>query len=146
MDDKMQAAEAVFRDALAGGVGVLIAGKRLPPSEFYQDAVKEAERLKEAAKLFRSDPRFRALVDSTVAEAFNEHGRIDPDRPERDAHSIATWASALLLARIYEQDAELKAMRAERDGFRTLAENAFNSLPRPLTWTPPKPKEPGSHD
>lgn len=139
MSDKLEtAAEAVMRDALAGGVGVMIAGKRLPPHEFYRDMEAEVERVKKAAHQFRNDPRFRALVDSTVHEAFTEHGRIDPERPERGAHEIATWAAALLLARIYEQDAELRAMREERDRFRTLAENAFLAAPRPpILW----PKE-----
>lgn len=137
MDDKLEtAAEAMMRDAIAGGIGVMIAGQRLPPSEFYRDMEAEVERVKKAAHQFRNDARFRALVDSTVHEAFTEHGRIDPERAERDAHEIATWAAALLLARIYEQDAELRATREERDNYRALAENAFASTPSPMVWNP----------
>ena len=131
MSDQIKTSEQVMRDALASGVGILLAGKRLPPAEFYRDAVKEAEQVKAAAEQFRNDPRFRALVDSTVSEAFHQHGRLNPDTVERDAHDIATWASALLLARIYEQDAELRAMREERDSYKALAEHGLKLTPPP---------------
>lgn len=66
----------------------------------------------------RNDPRFRALVDSCVAMARDEYGRVDPDDADRAAYEQATFAAAMLLARVYDEDGEMAMLRAERDAYR----------------------------
>jgi hypothetical protein len=69
----------------------------------------------QASKLYRADRRFRVIVDSIVARTMHEHGRVDPDRADAEAHDIARKVAALLLTAIYDGDGEIAQLRLERD-------------------------------
>jgi hypothetical protein len=97
----------------------------------YEDVGERLAALQKAAKEYRTDPRFRMMVDSCISLARQDHGLIDPEKAERDAHEVATLATALLLARIYHEDAEIRALRAERDQYRKIAEEALLCSPAP---------------
>lgn len=89
------------------------------------------EQMERAFEAYRKDQRFRMIADSCVAMAHQEHGRVDPERADRAVNDIATRAVVLLLQRIYEEDAELNALKWERDQYRRLAEDS-------LKFTPPR--------
>jgi hypothetical protein len=86
---------------------------------------------KRARESYDKDSRFRMLAMSCVSRVMSDHGPVDPERADREAHDIALAATALLLQRIYEDDAELRATREERDRYKQLAEKAF--LVSPIT-------------
>lgn len=88
-----------------------------------------ASDMNRAIAQYRTDQRFRAITDSVVYRALQDHGPINPERATRAVHDIATTIAALLLQQIYEGDAELGAMRAERDRYRELAERALAAAP-----------------
>jgi hypothetical protein len=92
-----------------------------------------ASDMNRAIAQYRTDQRFRAITDSVVYRALSDHGPINPERATRAVHDIATTIAALLLQQIYEGDAELGAMRAERDRYRELAEAALLTVPPRLT-------------
>ena len=92
----------------------------------------------------RNEPRFRALVDSCVAMARQEYGRVDPDHADRAAYEHATFAAAMLLARVYDEDGELAAMKAQRDHFREIALQANLLRSPPLVIDAARLREGGS--
>lgn len=103
----------------------------------YQDEKRQCEKLLAAAEMMKKDHRFRMMVDSTVAQAMRDHGQVDPDRADQGAFDIAVAATALLLARIYTEDAEINALRIERDAYRKRAEEALNfGMPRMFVPSP----------
>lgn len=84
---------------------------------------RQYERVRAAMERgLHDDPRFRGLVDSCVSMARHEYGPVDPEYADRAAYEHATFAAAMLLARVYDEDGELAAMRAERDYWRDMAE------------------------
>jgi hypothetical protein len=86
-----------------------------------------------ASDLMRRDHRFRVIVDSIVARTMQEHGRVNPDRADGEAHDIARKVAALLLTAIYDGDAELAALRIERDGYKEQLEIALRTMPPSLS-------------
>lgn len=80
---------------------------------------------KRAIDSYNKDARFRMLAMNCVAAAMNEHGPIDPEQATQAAHDIALQAAVVLLQRVFEEDAELNAMRIECDRYRKLAEKAL---------------------
>jgi hypothetical protein len=85
-----------------------------------------------ATRLYQNDVRMRHLIDSCVANALQDASREgDEHNYMRTAHDVARKACALLAARILEDDAELKATRAERDRYRQLAEETLRVFPSP---------------
>ena len=90
-----------------------------------------------AVESYRKDARFHAIALSCVAAALRDHGRVDPERADRAAHDIALAAVVLLLQRVYTEDAELAAMRIERDYYKKLAMEGL--LSRPIGMSFPAP-------
>jgi hypothetical protein len=72
-------------------------------------------------QLWERDARFHALALSAVAKALRKHGPIDPERAEREAHDIAIDAVVNVLASVYTDDAEISALRMERDAYKEQA-------------------------
>jgi hypothetical protein len=86
-----------------------------------------------ATELMERDARFRAQVISAVARAMDEaraHVRED-DLRWRDVHHIATEAAMIALKDALEGDAELNALRIERDHYQKVALNGL--MTRPIT-------------
>lgn len=89
-----------------------------------------------AVEMGNREHRFRMLCMSAVHRAMSEHGRIDPERADQEAHDVAMAATMLLLKQIYESDAELAALRIERDHYRDSALNFMKlSPPVPVRFT-----------
>lgn len=95
----------------------------------FEEARDERAEIDEAVKAYRSDPRFRAFCQSAVSAAMQDHGRIDPNKIERDAHDIALVAAVLVFVRIYHRDAEIKALKAEVDMYKSAYANMINIRP-----------------
>ena len=68
--------------------------------------------VKRAMDAYQNEARFRAMAQSCVALAMKECGPVDPERAEADAYDIAVLATMTLLQRIYDEDAELRNLRA----------------------------------
>lgn len=83
-----------------------------------------------ARKLREYDARARALVDSAVNRAIHECGPPEERDFLRFAYDIATLATTLLLKHVYENDAELRALRIERDAYKDSALSFANLAPR----------------
>jgi len=86
--------------------------------ETHAEAERRYEEVKGAAKKYRSDVRFRRLVDAAVVSAVRDVQDAYPhraDKDERSVHEIASQACAMLLAMIYHNDSEIRAVRAEHD-------------------------------
>jgi len=83
-------------------------------------------------KRYREDARFRALCQSAVNEAINEHGRIDPDRADEGAYYIALRACTVALHRAFEENAELKAAQEELKAYK----EAYSGLSQRVSFTP----------
>jgi hypothetical protein len=108
--------------------------------EYEQARESAGAAIKAPRELYERDVRVRALVQSCAAFAQQEFGRVDPEKADRDANEIATRACMLLAGRIYTEDAEIVALRYERDQYRKLAEDTLLGLPRiPLIPDPPRP-------
>ena len=105
----------------------------------FDSAKRHAEHIdKTAMEIWQRDRRLHAIVLSSVASAMQEHGPVDPERADRDAHDIALKAALLAVTRIVEEDAELKHARMERDAFRKLAEETISLSPmRPIVFPSP---------
>ena len=82
-----------------------------------------------ARKRYKIDLRFRSMVQSVVGQTRKELGRINPDRAERDATELALQSCALLIETIFQNDAELNALRHQVDAFRKMAEDALRLSP-----------------
>lgn len=96
----------------------------------HEELNARVDRVKRAMEHgMQNDLRFKMLVDGCVVEARRECGPVDPDHAERAAYEQARYAAALLLARVYDEDGELAAMRAERDHYKSLAEKALALQP-----------------
>ncbi|HEX7876632.1 MAG TPA: hypothetical protein VF489_08625 [Sphingobium sp.] len=72
------------------------------------------ESLKSAMDLYEHDEHYHALVESVVAAVIEEHG------PE--ARDIAVVAAAAMLARIYQDDAELHVLQGKLEHYRVRSE------------------------
>lgn len=97
--------------------------------------IHEASR-KRAIHAYRNDVRFRAMAMSVVAEALHNHGPVDPEYADRDVSRIATDVAAIVLQRIYEEDAELGRLKAERDQYRSLLVGSIGLVNQPLSIFP----------
>lgn len=102
----------------------------IEPMPSHAEVGRQIERVRAAMESgMRNDPRFRALVDSCVAMARQEYGRVDPDHADRAAYEHAAFAAAMLLARVYDEDGELVAMKRERDRYREMALQTHLTMP-----------------
>src|ERR1700693_2954208 len=96
----------------------------------FKAAMQQYQRIRmDALDKMRRDSRFHAMVMSAVGSAMQEHGLIDPQRADQAARKIAMTAAAFVLARAFDEDAEVKAAHAERDAYRKLAEDALRLSP-----------------
>ena len=68
-----------------------------------------------AARAYRKSLPFRNRVELIVSEVIEAHGPIDLRSPNQDALRIARATAAALLQAVYEDDAELQSLKAERD-------------------------------
>lgn len=74
---------------------------------------------KESLRKFRdADLRARHLVDMAVSQGLAEQGEPDDRDCRRFACDVATAATTALIKHIYENDAEIAALREERDRLR----------------------------
>lgn len=105
----------------------------------YEDAVAAKAELDRAVALYREDPRFRAMAQSTVSLVMGEHGPVDPGRADREAHDIALTVAITMLARVYWEDAEIADLRRERDMYKQAAEKFINVSPLPAFLAPISP-------
>lgn len=97
----------------------------------YERAKAQVERIAASATdLMQRDMRVRMLVDSSVKFAADEHGPIDPEDAAEVAHHIARRAAAILYARVYDEDGELRGLTAERDAYRERTLELCNFMPR----------------
>ena len=88
---------------------------------------------------YQNEARFRALAQSIVARVTSEHGPVDPERADAEAHEIAVKVAVLMLQQIYDEDAELNALRVERDAYKNAALKYAEMAPlRPFVADPPK--------
>ena len=89
--------------------------------------------MERARASFHSDARFRMLAQMAVARtmdanaAFLDSAEIEP----RDVHEIAMSVAARLLQSVYEDDAEINRLRAERDHYRAMVEKLSVLTPLP---------------
>lgn len=113
--------------------------ERRTAMEVYDDQIEE--RSKRAHRAHMHDVIFNVYVRQVVAFAMQKHGPVDPERPERDAYEIAMEVAALLLQTVYEEDAEVKNLVAERDRYRKLAEDALLLRP-PSMFIPTQASQP----
>lgn len=102
--------------------------------ELWEEAGRDLE---EAVKLYRDDRRFRAMAQSCVAASMVDHGEINITHPERDAYEIALSSAVLMAARIYWQNSEIMALRAEVQSYKDALEK-YISLSPPRLPEPPK--------
>lgn len=98
----------------------------------YEEAAQAKAEIDAAVTLYRQDPRFRAMAESTAHLVVNEYGPLDMDEPARSAHRIALTAALTMLARVYWRDAEIAALKHERDRYKTAAERLVSIAPTPL--------------
>lgn len=87
--------------------------------------------LMEARKRYERDIRFRNMAQAVVARTMQQHGPVDPEEADREAHDIALSATATLLEMIYREDAELMSLRVERDAYKKFAEESVGLRPMP---------------
>ena len=78
-----------------------------------------------------SDARVWRLAQAVAKQAVDESGPFDASWTRDTAADVATGTAMLLLKAIYENDAELLALRAERDYYKALAERAIALSPPP---------------
>jgi hypothetical protein len=98
--------------------------KKLNPLPSFVEVVAKEKLLERAHSFYRADPRARALADSCTVLALTNYGEIDPEDVRRAAREIAFEAAMFTITRIYFEDAEVAALRAERDRWKEIAERA----------------------
>jgi hypothetical protein len=131
----------VRKEPEAAGVGVapLAALPPLPREENRMNATDTIAALQDRAfTAYRASAPFRARVDSIVAYTMSRIGPGDPHKVERHAHLVAQEACAALLQAIYEDDAEIRSLKAEVDAIRRAYEGFISVNMKP----PPCPTQP----
>lgn len=88
-----------------------------------------------AINLRERDMRARVLADSCVAMAMQELSDEAPDEygSRQFAHRVAQLAATFLISGIYLGDAEMRALREERDAYKRQALEYARLSPHPLT-------------
>lgn len=85
----------------------------------------------QARKLREYDARARALVDSAVSRAIHECGEPEERDFVRFAYDVATLATTLLLKHVYENDAEIHALRVELEAYKETYLQFLRTSPLP---------------
>lgn len=96
-----------------------------------RDQIMTAEEARRFFDRTMKDARMRALAQSCVAFAMQEHGPIDPERAQSEAHDVASLAAHLLVSRIYTEDSELRDLKEENECLKGMVfESARTAAPR----------------
>lgn len=85
----------------------------------------------EAYDRYDRDPRFRAIAQSVIREAMGEYTMRNPDADWREADRLATNVAAILLERVFKNDAELNAQREIAERYKKLCEETLAVSTRP---------------
>lgn len=93
-----------------------------------------------AIERYQNDARFRALADQACARAMETLPRDRYEFERRDIHRAMQEACVFLLESVLTNDAELNAMRHERDLYKQFAEESVGLRPMaPIVFAPPPP-------
>ena len=89
---------------------------------------------KTAIEQYQKDARFRMLAMSVAAEIMDDLRKtLDHDSLSMaDVNEAALRSAMTAIKRVIDGDAELTAMRIERDHYRKIAESALMSRPMPV--------------
>lgn len=89
---------------------------------------------KTAIELYERDARFRMMASSVVARIMDDRRNLGQHEEIslRDVHDVALQAAATMLATVYESDAEINALRIERDAYKDQALSFLNTTPTPI--------------
>jgi hypothetical protein len=85
-----------------------------------------------SVEAYRKSMPFARRIDSIVAYVMQQHGPVDPHKADRDAHRIAQDVAAMLLQAIYEDDGEIRNLKAETDAIRQAYEKWAVMQPMPI--------------
>jgi hypothetical protein len=85
-----------------------------------------------ATDFMQRDNRFRKIVDLAIHKTISSFDTKLPTDDERFAYEVATMACAEALAMAFNDDAELRAARDERDWYKQIAEKALYLSPAPM--------------
>lgn len=85
--------------------------------------------LREWQRQHERDRRLKMVADSVSAEVMNIACQPDPDDWRKGVHDIVKLTAVTVIKRLYDDDAELRALRAERDHYRKVAERALLTAP-----------------
>jgi hypothetical protein len=98
--------------------------------------------IEKASELQRKVARARAIVQSVVGRAMQERAD-DYGSPQdrQNAYDLATTVAALMIQQIYENDAELFALRKEAECLRRFALDRLNREPIAMFLPSVKPGE-----
>lgn len=113
-----------------------------------QEAQEALDLLLKAEVKYRDDIRFRHLRDLAVSIAIKTMRYDDPRAdPIRDRYELADRTATLMLAMIYDQDAEISALKAETAHYKKLTLDIVSRAPIPVSQLlNPKPTSPQTHD
>lgn len=103
----------------------------------FEQARAARENLEKVWRKYRDDYRFQYLRNAMVSMALESVRDIepDPDRLDRDRYEVATRAASLVLAQIYEGDAEIVMLRAQVAQYKKIAEDLISLSPMPFVVT-----------
>jgi hypothetical protein len=108
----------------------------------YDEAQEALDQLKKADEKYRNDIRFSHLRTLAVSIATKSMRYDDPHKdPIRDRYEAADRAATLMLAMIYDQDAELAALRSQIARYEKLTLDI--AVRSPPTMVIPRHSSPG---
>lgn len=107
----------------------------------FQEAKNARETLAQAADMYRKDRRFKMLIDSTVSDVICEHRLPETGNPCQLAQDVAMDVAAMILARIYHEDAEIREIRMERDYYKNQCLDILKVVPSKILAIPNPAKE-----
>jgi len=87
-----------------------------------------------AVKRYQTEQRFRALTQTVVSRAMNDHPALSSSDDAWVISSAMTEACALMLSTIYDEDAELTALRAENESLRAAYLKMAELIPMPADY------------
>jgi hypothetical protein len=80
-----------------------------------------------------ADMAVAVAVEQMTREGREREGDEAERRPRRYAHDLATLATTILIDRLIHEDQAIATLRAERDHYKTIAEQTLNILPPRIT-------------
>jgi predicted nuclease with TOPRIM domain len=88
--------------------------------------------MKTAVESYQNEMRFHRICDKVAACVMSETPKIDPEHERRDLHDAVTRAAILTLQSIYNDDAEINALRHEIKALRSMVEQSVKLSARPI--------------